>query len=88
MSWTLFFLDFLNKGHYDYNIYLSVSKLNMFVGFHKFLNGYYGYAYIRTIYSELMVTAVFHKVLIKSKSLLTGFQSHPQEENLYFALML
>jgi hypothetical protein len=28
-----------------------------------------------------MVTAVFHKVLIKSKSLLTGFQSHPQEEN-------
>ena len=42
MSWTLFFLDFLNKEHYDYNIYLSVSKLNMFVGFHKFLNGYNG----------------------------------------------
>ena len=42
MSWTLFFLDFLNKEHYDYNSYLSVSKLNMFVGFHKFLNGYNG----------------------------------------------
>jgi len=36
------FFDFFNKGHYNYNIYLSVSKLNMFVGFHKFLNGYYG----------------------------------------------
>jgi len=33
MSWTLFFFIFFNKGHYNYNIYLSVSKLNMFVGF-------------------------------------------------------
>ena len=38
---SIFFI-FFNKGHYNYNIYLSVSKLNMFVGFHKFLNGYYG----------------------------------------------
>jgi hypothetical protein len=33
-------------------------------------------------------TAVFHKLLIKSKSWITGFQNFPQEENFYFAIML
>jgi hypothetical protein len=33
-----------------------------------------------------MVTAVYHKVLIKSKSWLTGFQSLPHEENFILRL--
>ena len=33
-----------------------------------------------------MVTAVIHKVLIKSKIWLTGFQCRPQEEHFYLRL--